>query len=331
MGARAVYEEPKRSQMRDALEYAAVLVLLLGSQTGCGQAGDEGQPAEAPAAMTEVEGQADVAAASELLAPTRLEGGLEGEHRSEENRARDVYRHPVDTLGFLGIEPDMVVVEISPGGGWYTEILAPLLRDEGTFYAAGADPESESEYAQRSAKRFADKLAAQPEVYDRTIVTVLAPSKREIAPRAFATAYWPLLTWHVARSAIEPVIGRLALTRRQADAVRALPALHGRAPRPGARPSETASLFADLPAAAVWALAAAGSGAAREQAHAYMARHRTVRPLLRGDDLPALGVPPGKAVGEVLTRLRAAKLDGEVRTRADEERLVRDGLSRNNE
>ena len=45
-----MYEEPKRSQMRDALEYAAVLVLLLVSQTGCGQAGDAGQAAEAPAA-----------------------------------------------------------------------------------------------------------------------------------------------------------------------------------------------------------------------------------------------------------------------------------------
>ena len=174
--------------MRDAFATAAVLVLLVGSHTGCGQAGDAGQAAEAPAATMEVAGQADVAAVSLLSGAVRLEGGLAGEHRSEENRARDVYRHPVETLGFLGIEPDMVVVEISPGGGWYTEILAPLLQDEGTFYAAGADPESESEYAQRSAKRFADKLGAQPEVYDRTIVTVLAPGKREIAPRGSADA-----------------------------------------------------------------------------------------------------------------------------------------------
>ena len=174
--------------MRDAFATAAVLVLLVGSHTGCGQAGDAGQAAEAPAATMEVAGQADVAAVSLLSAAVRLEGGLAGEHRSEENRARDVYRHPVETLGFLGIEPDMVVAEISPGGGWYTEILAPLLRDEGTLYAAGADPESESEYAQRSAKRFMDKLAAHPEVYDRTIVTVLAPGKREIAPRGSADA-----------------------------------------------------------------------------------------------------------------------------------------------
>ena len=154
---------------------------------------------------------------------------------------------------------------------------------------------------------------------------------REIAPRGVPAAYWPLVTWHVARSATEPVIARLALTRHQTDSVRALSALRDRTPLAGARPSETASLFAAQPAAAVWALAAAGSGAEREQAHTYMARYRSVHPLLRGDDLLTLGVPPGKLVGEVLARLRAAKLDGEVRTRADEERLVRNSLARNDE
>jgi tRNA nucleotidyltransferase (CCA-adding enzyme) len=127
------------------------------------------------------------------------------------------------------------------------------------------------------------------------------------------------------------VIARLALTRRQADAVRALSALRSRPLRSSARPSDVVSHFAAQPAASVWALAAAGSSAPREQARAYMARYRNVRPLLRGDDLPALGVPPGKPIGEVLARLRAAKLDGEVRTRADEERLVRDGFARNDE
>ena len=166
--------------------------------------------------------------------------------------------------------------------------------------------------------------------FDRELAAAFA-RLREIAPRAVLAAYWPLLTWHVSGPATERVIARLALTRRQSDAVRALTALRGRRTRSGARPSDIASLFAAQPAAAVWALAAAGAGTAREQAHAYMARYRNVRPLLRGDDLLALGIPPGKSVGEVLARLRAAKLDGEVKTRADEERLVRDGLARNDE
>ena len=57
-----------------------------------------------------------------------IERALAGAHRSAANRARDVYRHPLDTLLFFGIKPDMTVVEAWPGaGGWYTEVLAPLL------------------------------------------------------------------------------------------------------------------------------------------------------------------------------------------------------------
>lgn len=56
--------------------------------------------------------------------------------RSEANKARDVYRHPYETLSFFGVEPDDVVVELSPGGGWYTEILAPYLAQKGTFYVS---------------------------------------------------------------------------------------------------------------------------------------------------------------------------------------------------
>lgn len=56
--------------------------------------------------------------------------------RTPANTARDRYRHPAETLSFFGVTPDQTVVEYSPGGGWYTEILAPLLKDKGTLYAA---------------------------------------------------------------------------------------------------------------------------------------------------------------------------------------------------
>lgn len=55
--------------------------------------------------------------------------------RTPANVTRDTYRHPVETLSFFGVTPTQTVVEYSPGGGWYTEILAPLLKDKGTFYA----------------------------------------------------------------------------------------------------------------------------------------------------------------------------------------------------
>ena len=56
--------------------------------------------------------------------------------RTPANVARDRYRHPAETLAFFGIKPTQTVLEYSPAGGWYTEILAPLLRDKGSFYAA---------------------------------------------------------------------------------------------------------------------------------------------------------------------------------------------------
>jgi len=55
--------------------------------------------------------------------------------RTPANVARDVYRHPAETLAFFGVKPGQTVVEYAPSGGWYTEILAPLLREKGKFYA----------------------------------------------------------------------------------------------------------------------------------------------------------------------------------------------------
>ncbi len=108
---------------------------------------------------------------------------INGDQRSADNKARDRYRHPLETLGFFGIKPDMTVVEIFPGGGWYTEILAPLLKDRGSYYAAGTDPDSESRYARRTARRFKEKMESNKAVYGKVNITVLAPpGKTAIAP-----------------------------------------------------------------------------------------------------------------------------------------------------
>ncbi|MEM7568979.1 MAG: hypothetical protein AAF337_04215 [Pseudomonadota bacterium] len=65
-------------------------------------------------------------------------------YRSDKNKARDKYRHPVETLDFFGITPDMTLVEVGPGGGWYTEILAPLVADKGKYIALANAPEAGS-------------------------------------------------------------------------------------------------------------------------------------------------------------------------------------------
>lgn len=104
-----------------------------------------------------------------------------GAHRSPENRARDAFRHPQETLLFFGIRPGMRVVEVWPGNGWYTEILAPLLRDQGQLYAAHMDATA-SAYAKNLTAGFREKLASRPDLYGKVNVTTLAAGKSEIAP-----------------------------------------------------------------------------------------------------------------------------------------------------
>lgn len=115
-----------------------------------------------------------------------LDRVLAGDHRSEQNRARDAWRHPKETLSFFGLKQDMTVMEIWPGGGgWYTEILAPTLREHGNFIAASWDPKSESKYIQENSKKFAAKLAERPELYDRAkTVALQAPNELKPVPDA---------------------------------------------------------------------------------------------------------------------------------------------------
>ena len=102
---------------------------------------------------------------------------MAGEHRSDANRARDVFRHPKETLDFFGVKPTSTVVEISPGGGWYTELLAPYLRDNGRYVAAFPAQ------AVKGLKSYQDKLATKPALYDKTkIVPFGVPSALDIRP-----------------------------------------------------------------------------------------------------------------------------------------------------
>src|SRR5881394_1535924 len=70
----------------------------------------------------------------------QLDAVLAGSWRSQNNKARDQYRHPKQTLEFFGLKPGMTLIEIAPGGGWYAEILAPLLKGNGHYIAATATP-----------------------------------------------------------------------------------------------------------------------------------------------------------------------------------------------
>jgi len=115
-----------------------------------------------------------VLCASGVQAELNWQLALSGEQRSEANKARDEYRHPQETLSFFGISPTMTVMEVSPGGGWYTEVLAPLVAENGALIAAHSSPNGGS-YARRSLGGFLKKLGENDEIFDSVEVATLQP------------------------------------------------------------------------------------------------------------------------------------------------------------
>lgn len=157
------------------IQRLALVAALVAALAAC-------QRQEAPAsndAAAPAAGEAPAPAAAEPAAPAamtaeafaaRLDEVLAGDHRSAENKARDAFRHPRETLTFFGIAPGMTVLEVNPGGGWYTEILAPLLNGNGTLITAVVDPASiENEEARnRTAKanaEFREMLGSKIDVF----------------------------------------------------------------------------------------------------------------------------------------------------------------------
>lgn len=141
-------------------------------------------PTPAPAAADQPAQVTPPASANDLFA-AKLDDVLGGAWRSEANKARDTWRHPKESLTFFGVAPGQTVVEITPGGGWYTEILAPWLKGSGTYVAALAAPNS-SEYAKRGAEAFRAKLAGDAERYGETQVVEFDPAAPALGPAGSA-------------------------------------------------------------------------------------------------------------------------------------------------
>jgi predicted methyltransferase len=115
--------------------------------------------------------------AGDLPVDARIERAMSGDHRSEENIDRNRYRHPVGTLTFLGLEDGMTVMEIWPGAGWYTEVLAPVMRHHGQFVVATYDLDvpDQPQYRYGLQKRLLEKFSSRPEVYDQVAVVPFSP------------------------------------------------------------------------------------------------------------------------------------------------------------
>ena len=127
------------------------------------------------------------------------QAALSGDNRSAENKARDSSRHPIETLQFFGLREGMTVLEISPGGGWYTEVLAPLMLGHGTLYTAHYALNASHPYYRNSLGKFLQKMAASPKVYDSLTITQLQPPKQTVAAPAasvdIAVAFRNVHSW----------------------------------------------------------------------------------------------------------------------------------------
>jgi predicted methyltransferase len=107
---------------------------------------------------------------------------LAGDQRSEADRARDLYRHPKETLLFFGIRPEMSVLEVWPEPGWYTEIIGPLLQHSGRYYAAVPPLNPASANAAKRRAEYEAKLAARPDLYSRVTVVTLPADGSDVVP-----------------------------------------------------------------------------------------------------------------------------------------------------
>jgi len=134
-----------------------------------------------------------------------LDAAIAGDHRSEANKARDEFRRPKQTLAFFGFRSDMTVVEIWPGGGWYTEILAPALKDSGALYAAQYSVNPSYGYQRRYFGAFLSKLGETPNTYRDVKITHLDfPYEMAIAPAGSADM---VLTFRNAHNWVNPGYG----------------------------------------------------------------------------------------------------------------------------
>lgn len=141
----------------------------------------------------------------------RLQAALEDPIRAEDS-ARDQYRHPGETLAFLGIRPDMTVVEMAPGGGWYTRILAPYLEDEGHYVAGNYHPDTFGERAVDALTRWPETWPDQvrawaPEIGDITTFTYQTEEPEAFGPNADAALYFRAVHGLASRGRLTEVLG----------------------------------------------------------------------------------------------------------------------------
>jgi predicted methyltransferase len=153
---------------------SAFAVVLLAALSACSK--------QEPAA------QAPAAAETAPAAEDPLAAAVNSESRSAEDKSRDQYRHPQEALAFWGLQPGMTILEVQPGGGWWTEILAPFAHATGgKYYATAADLDNPelSEGARKGRADFEARLAAKSATHGQVQLVNFGPKSKPLPQNMF--------------------------------------------------------------------------------------------------------------------------------------------------
>lgn len=169
-------------------KYTFALSVIALALSACGQAPAPDAAVPPPPKVADQPANPPPPQSAQQMFDAKIDTVLAGNWREEANKARDQYRHPKQTLEFFGLKPGMSLIEITPGGGWYAEVLAPLMKDDGSYTAAIQIPKkSEGEVAQdKSAleKMFAADAAQYGDAkviqYDPTAPNFGAPNSTDM-------------------------------------------------------------------------------------------------------------------------------------------------------
>ena len=176
--------------------------LLLAALAGC--ASTQGSSASASASAED--GAASASASGESMVTNAtgasLDTAIAGSWRTPAFVKRDQYRHPKETLSFFMLKPDQTVIEITPGGGWYTEILAPYLRDGGHYIAAVWDDAipGQPKYRYDLNKRLREKISGNGALYGKSEVRIFDARDPNFGPDGSADV---VLTFRNAHNWVE--------------------------------------------------------------------------------------------------------------------------------
>jgi predicted methyltransferase len=140
--------------------------------------GSSTPPPSAPSVVEPPPYTPATAPGADAATDAKIRASLAGAQRTAKERARDGYRHPLETLEFFGLRADMTVIEISPGGGWYSAVLAPVLHDAGKLFIVGGDPNGDAKAeGTKDAIALRARFQATPDVFGKVQSIVYSNSK----------------------------------------------------------------------------------------------------------------------------------------------------------